>query len=114
MYRKFGIGDMVICKTSGVTGRVIKFYKPTACEEQTMVVTGDGRKYHAPTSEWIKIEETVQKKTKDVAAETVQKVLNPYGEYVLKFAENHNMSITEAYEQPMVRARYKFFCETGM
>ncbi len=60
MYRKFGIGDMVICKTSGVTGRVIKFYKPTACEEQTMVVTGDGRKYHAPTSEWIKIEETVQ------------------------------------------------------
>lgn len=54
MYRKFAIGDMVICKTSGVTGRVIKFYKPTACEEQTMVVTGDGRKYHAPTSEWIK------------------------------------------------------------
>ena len=61
MYREFAIGDMAICKTSGVTGRVIKFYKPTACEEQTMVVTDGGRKYHAPTSEWIKIEEAVQK-----------------------------------------------------
>ncbi len=83
MYRKFGIGDMVICKTSGVTGRVTRFYKPTACEEQTMVVTGDGRKYHAPTSEWVKIEETVQKRA-------------------------------EAYGQPMVKARHKFFCETGI
>lgn len=41
-------------------------------------------------------------------------MLNPYGEYVLKFAENHGISIAEAYEQPMVKARYDFFCKTGM
>lgn len=49
-----------------------------------------------------------------IEAETVQKTLNPYGEYVLKFAKNHNISIAEAYEQPMVKARYRFFSETGM
>ena len=114
MYRKFGIGDMVICKTSGVTGRVIRFYRPTACEEQTMVVTGNGREYHAPTSGWVKIEEAVQKRIEDVAAETAQKTLNLYGENVLKFAKNHNISIAEAYGQPMVKARHKFFCETGI
>lgn len=32
-----------------VTGVVIKQYFPTACEQQTMIITNDGRKYHAPT-----------------------------------------------------------------
>lgn len=53
--RGFEIGDEVICKTSGVVGKVIKFYVPTACAEQTMVETAEGRKYHAPTCEWSKI-----------------------------------------------------------
>lgn len=53
--RGFKIGDEVVCKTSGVVGTVIKFYVPTACAEQTMVETAEGRKYHAPTSEWTKI-----------------------------------------------------------
>ena len=114
MCREFGIGDLVVCRTSGVTGRVIRFYRPTACQEQTMVITDDRRKYHVPTSGWIKVEETVQERIKDAAAETAQKALNPYGEYVLKFAKNHNISIAEAYEQPIVKARHKFFCETGM
>lgn len=41
------------CTSSGVIGEVIKFYKPTACEEQTLVRTDDGRQYHAPTKEWV-------------------------------------------------------------
>lgn len=32
-----------------VTGVVIKQYFPTACEQQTMIIMNDGRKYHAPT-----------------------------------------------------------------
>lgn len=55
--RDFGIGDMIICESTGVIGKVIRFYFPTACEEQTMVQTWDGRKYHAPTREWKKITE---------------------------------------------------------
>lgn len=43
------IGDKVICCESGVVGTVVKKYFPTACEEQTMIKTADGRLYHAPT-----------------------------------------------------------------
>ena len=53
--RTFYIGDKVICVSSGVIGVVEKFYTPTTCAEQTMVITQDGRKYHAPTREWRKI-----------------------------------------------------------
>lgn len=52
--RPFNIGDKVICVTSGVIGRVEKFYVQTACAEQTMVITPDGKKYHAPTWQWRK------------------------------------------------------------
>ncbi len=54
MKRDFSVGDMVMCKSSGVIGTVLRFYMPTACAEQTMVRTMDGREYHAPTSEWVK------------------------------------------------------------
>lgn len=48
------IGDYVICKSSGVIGHIINIYIPTACEKQVMVKTNDGRKYHAPYSDWSK------------------------------------------------------------
>jgi hypothetical protein len=54
MERKFDIGDRVICLQSGVVGKVFGFYTPTACAEQTKVLTDDERIYHAPTNEWIK------------------------------------------------------------
>lgn len=57
MSRRFNIGDRIICTASGVVGKCIKFYVPTACEEQTMVITDDGRKYHAPTKEWRLLQE---------------------------------------------------------
>lgn len=40
-------------------------------------------------------------------------VLNPYEKYLHKFAENHRMTIEEAKEQPMVKARLHYFQETG-
>jgi len=46
------LDDWVICSISGVIGQIIKFYKPTACEEQIMVKTRDERQYHAPKSTW--------------------------------------------------------------
>jgi len=48
--RKFGVGDKVINKESKISGRVLRFYIPTSCEEQTLIKTSDGREYHAPTS----------------------------------------------------------------
>lgn len=47
------IGDKVVCDT-GVRGIVIRQYFPTACEQQTMIVTLDGRRYHAPTRRFVK------------------------------------------------------------
>lgn len=52
--RRFNIGDIIRCTESGVRGICLKFYTPTACEEQTMVETADGRFYHAPTRTWEK------------------------------------------------------------
>lgn len=51
------VGDKVICFTTGVKGIVIKQYYPTASPQQTMIQCFDGRKYHAPTSEFIKLAE---------------------------------------------------------
>ena len=48
--RRFDIGDKIRCYESGVRGICVKFYTPTACEEQTMVETADGRKKQTPTT----------------------------------------------------------------
>lgn len=105
----FEIGDRVINKWSGVKGNIIKIYKPTACEEQTMVITNDGRKYHAPTREWKLLQED-EANVNDEMAE----LLNTYGKYLCEFAKNHNMSIEEATKQLIVKARLDYFNKTGM
>ena len=38
-----------------------------------------------------------------------EKLLNPAGEYAVKFAENHGISVAEAMERPMVKARFEVF-----
>lgn len=53
----FEIRDRVINKWNGIKGTIIKVYKPTACEYQIMVKTDDGREYHAPLVDWIRIKE---------------------------------------------------------
>lgn len=40
-------------------------------------------------------------------------LLNPAGQYAIEFAKNHGMAIQEAMEQPMVKARFEFFNQTG-
>lgn len=113
MERKFNKGDRIVCMTTGVVGRCTNFYTPTGCEEQTMVSTDDGRRYHAPTSEW-ELADKIQPRGYEGEEMIAEKLLNPYGEYLVKFAQNHGLSTSEAAEQPMVKARLEFFNLTGM
>ena len=110
--RKFNIGDRIMCVETGVVGKCIKFYIPTACEEQTMVLTDDGRRYHAPTRLW-EVADKVNQIGYEGEENTENNLLNPFGEYVVAFAANHNLPISKAYEQLMVKARLAFFQETG-
>lgn len=114
MERKFEIGDRIICKISGVYGTCIGFYVPTSCEEQTMISTDDGRRYHAPTSLWELYTENCESGIGYADEVSRATILNPYGEYVVKFAQNHGLTILEAVDEPMVKARKAFFEATGM
>ena len=121
----FSIGERVICSESGVIGDIVKFYRPTASEEQIMVRTLDGRKYHAPARTWkpyqlgftadhLFIDEFTTIGL-DLAhgKDMTGNLLNPYGEYVVKFANNHGISIDEAHQHPMCKARLVYFNGTG-
>ncbi len=51
------IGDYVVCATypGKPKGIVIKQYYPTSCPQQTMIQCNDGRMFHAPTEDFVKI-----------------------------------------------------------
>lgn len=53
----YTIGDRVMQIEDKVIGEAIKFYKPTACKQQTMILCDDGRKYHAPSETFVKVSE---------------------------------------------------------
>lgn len=53
----FQIGDEVVCIPTGVRGRVVKQYYPTASAQQTMIRTENGLLYHAPTYDFRKEKE---------------------------------------------------------
>jgi len=112
--RKINIGQKVICRESGVIGTVLRFYNPTACEEQTLVLTKDCGEYHAPTRTWSPYLDglTPSLVVCDEFA-TFSKNLNPHEEYVMKFTKNHGLSISEAFEHPMCKARLHYFNMTG-
>lgn len=106
--RGFDIGDRVICTESGVIGRAIQFYYPTTCAEQTMILCDDGRKYHAPSTEFIKVDkltEEIAKKIKSrpqqiamsaalpLAQEAAQPLLVPHDYRNIKVAEGMTITI---------------------
>lgn len=62
----YDIGDRVIQIDDGVVGEVIKIYKPTACNYQTMILCDDGRKYHAPSDTFIKVSELTEEIAKKI------------------------------------------------
>ena len=45
--------------------------------------------------------------------ERQERILNPAGEYAVKFARNHGITIEKAMEEPMVKARFEVFNATG-
>lgn len=46
--------------------------------------------------------------------DTNKKNLNPYEEYLCNFAKRYNMTIEEASERAIVKARLSEYLETGM
>ena len=70
--RGFDISDRVICTESGVIGKAIKFYYPTTCAEQTMILCDDGRKYHAPSKTFIKVDELTEEIVKKIKSRPPQ------------------------------------------
>ena len=46
--------------------------------------------------------------------DTNKKQLNPYEEYLYRFAKNYNMTIEEASEKAIVKAVREEYLETGM
>lgn len=47
-------------------------------------------------------------------SEPDEKMLNPAGEYAVKFAENHGISIEQAMQEPMVKARFAAYAAGGI
>jgi len=109
------LNDIVICEETKVIGRVIKFYTPTASEEQIMVETRSGRHYHAPARLWKHYQFGLQPTTVIVDEMcTTQPLLNQHGQYAAKFAENHGMSINEALEHPTVKAHAEYLSKASL
>ena len=52
-------------------------------------------------------------KNTEAHARVPEPILNAAGEYAVGFARNHGISIEEAMEKPMVKARFNVFEKTG-
>ncbi len=104
----YDIGDRVMQIHDKVTGKAIKFYTPTACGQQTMILCDNGRKYHAPSHTFIKVDklaEEIAKKIKSeppqlamsvampLAQDAAQPLLIPHDYRNVKVAEGMTMTI---------------------
>lgn len=121
--RGFDIGDRVICTESGVVGKAIKFYYPTTCAEQTMILCDDGRKYHAPSTDFIKageLTEEIARKIKSrppqlamsaampLAQEAAQPLLIPHDYRNVKVAEGMTITIDlEELKKQLVESHFR-------
>lgn len=86
----YDIGDEVIQVDDMIVGRVIKLYKPTACKQQTMILCNNGRRYHAPSESFIKLNE--------LKKEIVSKVKTRPP----KLATSNAMSLVQDATQPLL------------
>lgn len=111
----FNIGDIVWCIETGVRGEIIKLYRPTGAEEQVMIETDDNRgQYHAPKSLWRLYEPeseslaTCNQANSSVLGIATNTYQDLHNNYVIKFASNHGISISDAMNQPMVKAHEEY------
>ena len=121
--RGFDIGDRVICTDSGVIGKAIEFYYPTTCAEQTMILCDNGRKYHAPSADFIKVDELTEEIAKKIksrppqlamsaamplAQNLAQPLLVPHDYRNVKVAEGMTITIDlEDLKKQLVESHYK-------
>lgn len=107
----YDIGDRVMQIEQRVIGEVIKFYIPTACKQQTMILCDDGRKYHAPSDTFVKIPE-VPKFAKGAGFPAgqiaSQPLLIPRDYRNIKVAEGMTITIDlEDLKKQLVESHYK-------
>lgn len=119
----YTMGDRVMQINDKVIGEVIRMYYPTTCEQQTMILCDDGRKYHAPSDTFIKVlelEEQIAKKIKDnppqlamseampLAQDLAQPLLVPHDYRNIKVSENTTITIDlEELKKQLVESHYK-------
>lgn len=119
----YDIGDRVIQVYDRVVGEVVKFYHPTACGQQTMILCDDGRKYHAPSETFIKVsklQEEIASRIKrrlpqvamkaglPVAHELTQPLLIPHDYREVKIAEGMTVTIDlEELKRQLVESHYR-------
>lgn len=111
MDRKFEVGDRIVCVTTGVVGLCLDFYTPTGCEEQTMVLTDDGRRYHAPTSEWV-VTAKLDPRGYEGEEAANNEFLQPYDEYAAISVKNRDTSFLEDYKQSILEMVWSVFQRT--
>lgn len=118
----YDIGDRVMQIDDKVIGEVIKFYCPTACGQQTMILCDDGRKYHAPSETFIKVselEEQIVSKIKSrppqlamsaampLAQDAAQPLLIPHDYRNVKVAEGMTITIDlEDLKKQLIESHY--------
>lgn len=119
----YQIGDRVVQIENGIIGKVIRFYRPTACKQQTMILCDDGRKYHAPSDTFIRVDEItkeIAKKIKDMppqiameagmpaAQEAAQPLLIPHDYRRVKVGEGVTITIDlEEMKRQLVESHYQ-------
>lgn len=119
----YNIGDRVIQVEDKVTGKAIKFYVPTACKQQSMILCDDGRKYHAPPDTFIKVselEERIAKAIKEkppqlameagmpLSQELAQPLLIPHDYRNIKVSEGVTITIDlEELKKQLVESHYE-------
>lgn len=119
----YDIGDRVMQIDDKVAGKVIKFYYPTACGQQTMILCDDGRKYHAPSHTFVKADELTEEIAKKIksrppqlamsaamplAQESAQPLLVPHDYRNVKVADGMTITIDlEDLKKQLVESHYK-------
>ena len=119
----YDIGDRVMQIQEKVIGKVIDMYYPTTCEQQTMILCDDGRKYHAQSETFVKVselEEQIVSKIKSrpqpltvsasmpLAQEMAQPMLVPHDYRNVKIADGMTITIDlEELKKQLVESYYQ-------
>lgn len=104
----YNIGDRVMQIEDRVVGKVIRFYKPTACAQQTMIICDDGRKYHAPSATFIKTDNLALPVAAPLLQSAAQPLIIKHNYRNIKVGENTTVTIdVEELKRQMLEDRYK-------